>query len=121
MESKNQIRTRTRVVRAGVAAVSFAVVALSLWAPAAFAKPRFYAVSSERACLANRNVNPFLRSNHANVLRLIVAPADAFAGSGVACVTAAHAAGFKVYLSIQFQNRLTPQQAAVLDYWVATL
>ena len=112
MESRNQIRKRTRLVRAGVAAVSCAVIALSLWAPAALAKPRFYAVSSERACLANKNVNPFLRSNGANVLRLIVAPDDAFAGAGVACVKAAHAAGFKVYLSIQFQNRLSPQQAA---------
>ena len=112
METNDQIRTRTRLLRAGAAAVSVAVVALSLWAPAALAKSWLYAVSSERACLANQNVNPFLRKNHANVLRLILAPQDAAAGAGVSCVKAAHAAGFKVYVSIQFQNRMTPQQAA---------
>ena len=112
MESNNRIRSRPRLLRTGAVAVSFALIALSAWAPAALAKPRFYAVSNEHACLANHNVNPFLRQNHGNVLRLIIAPADAYAGSGVACVKAAHAAGFKVYLSIQFQNRMTPQKVA---------
>jgi len=112
VDTNDQISMRTRLLRAGASAVSFALIALSLWAPAASAKPRFYAVSSESACLANHNVNAFLRKNHANVLRLIVSPQDATAGAGIACIEAAHAAGFKVYVSIQFKNRSTPQQVA---------
>ena len=112
MDTNDQISMRTRLLRAGASAVSFALIALSLWAPAASAKPRFYAVSSESACLSNHNVNAFLRKNHANVLRLIVSPQDATAGAGIACIEAAHAAGFKVYVSIQFKNRSTPQQVA---------
>ena len=89
-----------------------ALIVVLVWAPAAFAKPAYFAVSKETACLANRNVNGFLRQNHANVLRLIVSPSDATAGAGVKCVQQAHAAGFKVYLSLQWGNRLTPREVA---------
>jgi hypothetical protein len=89
-----------------------ALIVVMVWAPAAFAKPAYFAVSKETACLANRNVNGFLRQNHANVLRLILSPSDATAGAGVRCVQQAHAAGFKVYLSLQWGNRLTPREVA---------
>jgi hypothetical protein len=90
-----------------------AVLALAaLWAPAASAKPAYFAASKESACLANRNVNPFLRQNHANVLRLILSPSDAAVGAGLKCVEDAHAGGFRVYLSLQFNNRWSPRQVA---------
>jgi hypothetical protein len=99
-------------MRKPLAAAAASLIVVMLWAPAAFAKPAYFAVSKETACLANRNVNGFLRQNHANVLRLILSPSDATAGAGVRCVQQAHAAGFKVYLSLQWGNRLTPRDVA---------
>jgi len=107
-----QMRMRTKPLRAAACAVAAALIVVMLSAPAAFAKPAYFAVSKETACLANRNVNGFLRQNHANVLRLILSPSDAAAGAGVRCVEHAHAAGFKVYLSLQWGNRFTPRQVA---------
>jgi hypothetical protein len=107
-----QMRMRTKPLRAAACAMAAALTVVMLWAPAAFAKPTYFAVSKETACLANRNVNGFLRHNHANVLRLILSPSDAAAGAGVRCVQQAHAAGFKVYLSLQWGNRFTPRQVA---------
>jgi hypothetical protein len=107
-----QLRARTKPLRAAACAVAAAMTVLMVWTPAAFAKPAYFAVSKETACLANRNVNGFLRQNHANVLRLILSPSDAAAGAGVRCVQQAHAAGFKVYLSLQWGNRLTPREVA---------
>jgi hypothetical protein len=90
-----------------------AAVAVLIAPAAAFARrPAWFAVSSETACLANRNVNPFLRAHHANVMRLILSPEAAPVGAGVGCVEAAHAAGFRVYISLQFNNRWTPSQVA---------
>ena len=112
MDIARETRMRTKFLRAGASAVSIALIALSVWAPAAFAKPRLFAVSNEGACLANRNINPFLHRNHANVLRLILSPQDAIAGAGIYCVEAAHAASFKVYLSLQFNNGWSPRRVA---------
>jgi len=94
--------------------VATAVAAALMTAPAAASarRPAWFAVSSEAACMANDNVNGFLRANHANVLRLILPPEDAPAGAGIGCVEDAHAAGFRVYISLQFNNRLTPNQVA---------
>jgi hypothetical protein len=78
----------------------------------ASARPSFIAVSRETECIANRNVNAFLRANHANVMRLILSPQDASSGAGIGCIKAARAAGFKVYISLQFNNGLTPAQVA---------
>jgi len=98
-------------MRAFVAAAA-AVALLIAPAAASARRPTWFAVSSETACLANRNVNPFLRANHANVLRLILSPEAAPLGAGIGCVEDAHAAGFRVYISFQFNNRLTPSQVA---------
>jgi hypothetical protein len=106
------MRMRTRLLRAAVSVVPATLIVGMLWAPGALAKPAYFAVSKETACLANRNVNGFLRRNHANVLRLILSPSDAAVGAGVRCVEQAHAAGFKVYVSLQFNNRWTPRQVA---------
>jgi hypothetical protein len=106
------MRMRTRLLRAAAAAVPAALIVAMLGTSAASAKPRYFAASNETACLANHNVNGFLRRNHANVLRLIVSPSDARAGAGVKCVEHAHAAGFKVYLSLQFNNRWAPGEVA---------
>jgi hypothetical protein len=108
----NGMRIRTRLLRAAACAVPIALSVATLVAPAASAKPAYFAVSKESACIANRNVNPFLRQTHANVLRLILSPSDGAIGAGVRCVQEAHAAGFKVYLSLQFDNRWTPRQVA---------
>ncbi len=107
------ISTRRRVLGIG-ALLAMAAAALLMIAPAAASarRPSWFAVSSETACLANRNINPFLRANHANVLRLILSPQDAQAGAGIGCVEDAHAAGFRVYISLQFNNHLTPSQVA---------
>jgi len=107
--------------RFGVGALGAAAVAavLMIAAPAAFARQSLYAVSKESACLANQNVNPFLRANHANVMRLILSPQAAPVAAGIACVEAAHTAGFKVYISFQFNNHLTPSQ--VKSYFARVL
>lgn len=95
-----------------LSATLLAVVALIALAPAASARPRFFAASKQSDCVANRNVNAFLRKHHANVLRLILSPQDAQAGAGVGCIRDARGAGFKVYISFQFKNRWTPGQVA---------
>jgi hypothetical protein len=108
---KTSILRRLLRARALVAA---AIAAAVLIAPAAASarRPTWYAVSSEVACLANQNVNPFLRANHANVLRLILSPQDAKSAAGLVCIEDAYAAGFRVYISLQFNNHLTPSQVA---------
>jgi hypothetical protein len=107
-----QMQARAKPLRVAACAVAATLIVAMLWAPGAFAKPAYFAVSKETVCLANRNVNGFLRQNHANVLRLILSPSDAAAGAGVKCVQQAHAAGFRVYVSLQFNNRWTPRQVA---------
>ncbi len=109
----SNISTRRRVLGIG-ALVAMAAATVLMIAPAIASarRPSWFAVSSETACLANRNVNPFLRANHANVLRLILSPQDAAAGAGIGCVEDAHAAGFRVYISLQFNNHLNPTQVA---------
>jgi hypothetical protein len=107
-----QMRMRTKLLGAAASLVSAILIVGMLGPPAASAKPTYFAVSKETACLANRNVNGFLRRNHANVLRLILSPSDGAVGLGVRCVEHAHAAGFKVYVSFQFNNRWAPSQVA---------
>lgn len=96
------------------ALVATAAAAVLMIAPggASARRPSWFAVSSETACLANRNVDSFLRANHANVLRLILSPQDAPVGAGLGCVEDASAAGFRVYISLQFNNHLTPSEVA---------
>jgi hypothetical protein len=108
----NQMRMRTKLLKAAASVVPAALIVLMLSAPAASARPAYFAVSKETACLANRNVNGFLRHNHANVLRLILSPSDVAVHAGVRCVELAHAAGFKVYLTLQFNNRWSPGEVA---------
>ena len=106
------IRMPTKLIKASASAMSLAVIALIAFAPPASAQPPLFTASNEHDCLANRNVNAFLRKNHANVLRLILAPQDAQGGAGIGCISDARAAGFKVYISLQFNNRWTPAQVA---------
>ena len=100
MDTK-QMRMRTRLLRAAAAAVPAALIVAMLGTSAASAKPRYFAASNETACLANHNVNGFLRRNHANVLRLIVSPSDARAGAGVKCVEHAHAAAQRYRVALR--------------------
>jgi hypothetical protein len=106
----SRIPTLKRRSGMGAFATALAAAALMIVAPAGLARPSLVAVSKEAACLENQNVNPFLRAQHANVMRLILAPQNA--GAGVGCVQAASAAGFKVYISLQFNNRWSPSQVA---------
>lgn len=112
MEVKLGIRTRRKLLWVGASALSATIIGLSVGVPAAAAKPKFFAASQETACVANNNVNPFLRRNHANVMRLILAQQDAAVGAGLTCVEDAYQAGFKVYVSFQFDNSWTPRQVA---------
>ena len=112
MDVKPEIRMRIKFPWTAAWALSVAILALCVSAGAAAAKPRFYAASRETACLAGQNINPFLRRNHANVMRLILAPQDATAGAGVSCVEDAFNAGFKVYVSFQFSNGWSPSRVA---------
>jgi hypothetical protein len=109
----SKIPTLRRLFGMGALVATAATVALMI-APAVAAarRPTWYAVSSETACLDNRNVNPLLRANHANVMRLILSPQEAPAAVGIRCVEDAFAAGFRVYISFQFNNHLTPSQVA---------
>ena len=45
-------------------------------------------------------------------MRLILSPQQASAGEGIGCVEDAYAAGFKVYISLQFTNSWAPRQVA---------
>ena len=108
----SKIRIRPKLLRPAAVAVTAALIALTAGAAVASARPRYFAVSSELACLANQNVNSLLRANHANVVRLILSPQDAQTGAGVICLQDAYAAGFKVYVSLQFKNRWTPGEVA---------
>ncbi len=104
---------RVRTTRLALATFAAAVaVALTIGAAGASAQTSLFAASTQYDCLANHNVNGFLRSNHANVLRLILTPQQAPAGEGLGCVRDAHAAGYKVYLSLQFANSWSPGQLA---------
>ena len=106
----NSIPTLQRRIRLGAIAVAAAAAVSMLAAQSAFARPALYAVSKESACLTNQNVNPFLRANHATVMRLILSPQAAPAAAGIGCVETAQAAGFKVYVSFQFNNHWSPSQ-----------
>ena len=108
----HQIRMPTRRLKAGAAAILMAVIALIVLAPAASAQPALVFASKERDCLANRNVNAFLRMNHATLMRLILSPQDGQVGAGIGCISYAHSAGFKVYISLQFNNRWSGAQVA---------
>ena len=112
MDVREQIWMGRKLRAAAASAAAIAVVGMVLLTPPAWAQPRFVAVSNQAACVANKNISPFVRRNHGNVLRLILAPADATAGAGVACIKYAHDAGLKVYISLQFNNRWTPRQVA---------
>src|SRR5947209_1017755 len=112
VDVSQQTRTGAKLLGTGALAAAISLFAAILWAPAASARPAFVAVSSENACLANQNINPFLRKHGANVLRLILSPQDAEAGAGLACVQDGHSAGFKVYVSLQFNNAWSPRQIA---------
>ena len=114
MDAGGQTRMGRKLLAAGASVAVITALGMAVLTPAASARPRFVAVSNEPACLANRNINSFVRKNHGNVLRLILAPQDAAAGAGVACVKYAHDAGLKVYVSLQFSNRSTPRQVASL-------
>lgn len=74
--------------------------------------PSWFAASTQYSCLTNHDVVPFLRANHADVLRLILSPRQAQSRAGLSCVQTAHAAGFKIYISLQFVNAWTPRQVA---------
>src|SRR5947209_8900038 len=112
VDVSQQTRTGAKLLGTGALAAAISLFAAILWAPAASAKPALVAVSSESACLAGQNINPFLRKHGANVLRLILSPQDAEAGAGLACVQDGHRAGYKVYLSLQFNNAWSPRQVA---------
>ena len=109
----SKISTLRRLFGMGAFVATAAAVALMIAPAIASARrPTWFAVSSETACLSNRNVNPFLRANHANVMRLILSPQEAPVGAGIGCVQDAHAAGFRVYISFQWGNHLSPSQVA---------
>jgi hypothetical protein len=110
--SRDDFLTTPKLLRTGASAALVAIALLMTGAAAASAHPSFYAVSREADCLANQNVNGFLRANHANVLRLILSPEDASGGAGIGCLRAAHTASFKVYVSLQFNNGWTPARVA---------
>jgi hypothetical protein len=62
-------------------------------------------------CVANGgDVTPFLRSHRATVLRLIVPYRGR--SNGVACASQAAAQGYRVYLSLQYNNAWRPAQVA---------
>jgi hypothetical protein len=81
-------------------------------AAAASAQLSLLAASKQSDCVANRNVIAFLRTNHANVLRVILSPQQGPAAAGIECIKTARAAGYKIYISFQFVNGWRPSQVA---------
>jgi hypothetical protein len=102
----------TSPIRTDIGAAASSPVSGPAHAAADSQEASLFAVSAQYSCLANANVVPFLQASHANVLRLILSPQRAAAAQGAGCVKLAHAAGYKVYISLQFANRWTPKQVA---------
>lgn len=63
------------------------------------------------------DVSPFMRAHHASVLRLIVPYRGRY--NGVACASKAAADGYRVYVSLQYDNKWSP--ARVAAYFRRTL
>ncbi len=63
------------------------------------------------------DVRPFMRAHHATVLRLIVPYRGRY--NGVACASKAAAEGYRVYVSLQYDNKWSP--ARVAAYFRRTL
>jgi hypothetical protein len=101
--ASSSIHARTTTVVTGRVSMSSAVASV---------QPPLFAATAEHDCLASGNIVPFLRATHANVLRLILDSRQAQSGEGIGCAEAAHAAGFKVYISLQFVNAWTPKEVA---------
>jgi hypothetical protein len=76
------------------------------------------AASKQDTCVAHdSSVNDYLAAQHATVLRVIVSPARI--GEGRACINAARAAGYEIYLSLPYDDAWTPQQdAAYFAEWL---
>ena len=70
-----------------------------------------YMTGQTPACTSGANVNPDLASVGANVLRVMPARGVAVA---LPCIQAAYAAGYKVYLDLQFPVTDSPAQVAAM-------
>ena len=64
----------------------------------------------QTTCVNGGNVSSFLQAHHASVLRIVV-PYRGHADA-LGCVRGAAAQGYRVYLSIQYDNRWRPSQVA---------
>lgn len=86
-----------------------ALTALSV--PAVARAAPIQAADNEDVCI-NQNVAPLamLAADHASVMRIVLPPS--LVGLGVNCVQQARAAGYKIYLSLIYDNDATPQQDA---------
>lgn len=103
------------LARRGVCLAAVAALALILTAPA---HAMIMQADDQYTCVANGgDVGPFMRAHHATVLRLIVPYRGA--SNGVACASGAAAKGYRVYISLQYDNAWSP--ARVAAYFRKTL
>lgn len=92
-------------------AAAWLVVAMGVLLFAAPAHAMIVQADDQLTCVVKGgDVSPFMRSHHATVLRLIVP----FQGpsNGVACASRAAARGYRVYVSLQYDNAWRPGRVA---------
>jgi hypothetical protein len=92
-------------------AAAWLVVAAGVLLFAAPAHAIIMQADDQFSCVVNGDdVSPFLRAHHATVLRLIVP----YRGSsnGAACASRAAAQGYRVYVSLQYNNAWSPPRVA---------
>lgn len=77
-----------------------------------------YVEADDQACTP-QNVVAFLQAHQATVLRMVLTPVHAAAQDGLACVQAARAAGYKIYLTLAYDSASSPAQVAA--YVTSTL
>ena len=107
----SKIRIGRKLISAGALAVSVALIALTAGAPAAFAAGVLRGEQGDRLSgESQRQRVPAPEPRERPAVDCVAFRRTA--GAGVKCVQQAHAAGFKVYLSLQWGNRLTPREVA---------
>ena len=87
-----------------------AAASLLMFLAASPAHARIMQADDQANCVNGGDVSAFLHAHHASVLRIVVPYRGR--SNALTCVTKAATQGYRVYLSIQYNNRWRPSQVA---------
>lgn len=120
LQSPTPGAARLALARAGVPPVAVAAAALAAAAVAAFmlllatpasARTMIMQADDQLTCeVAGGDVDTFMQAHHATVLRIVVPYHRT--SNALGCIRKASAEGYRVYLSIQYDNRWRPARVA---------